>query len=72
MTASEPDEVGPRHPVDSGPGEAATPAGVEANLRRVPGSAPLVEPAPGVVGVLQNRRFLSPSTPLWPAPVEFG
>jgi MFS family permease len=59
MTESEPGEVGPRHPVDSRPGEAATPAGVEANLGRTPGSAPLVEPAPGVVGVLQNRRFLS-------------
>jgi MFS family permease len=59
MSESDPDEVGPRHPVDLRPGEAATAAGVEAAPRRTPASAPLVEPAPGVVGVLQNRRFLS-------------
>ncbi|HVA87302.1 MAG TPA: MFS transporter [Candidatus Saccharimonadales bacterium] len=34
-------------------------AGVEANRRRQPGSAPLVEPAPSTIGVLRNRRFMS-------------
>lgn len=34
-------------------------AEVEANRRRQPGSAPLVEPAPSTIGVLRNRHFMS-------------
>ncbi len=39
--------------------EPSHPTGVEASRQRQPGFAPLVEPAPGTIGVLRNRRFLS-------------
>jgi MFS family permease len=59
VTEIDPDGVAPRDPGDSRPGKAAIRAVVEANLRRERGSAPPVEPARSMVGVLQNRRFLA-------------
>jgi hypothetical protein len=54
MTPVDPDEVAPRDPVDSRPGEAAVRAGDDANVRRRQGSAPPVEPVRSMARVLSE------------------